>query len=212
MHPQIFTDIMSSLFKCVYYQLLLRNLFGNGSVEIQNPTYLPTQLCVLSLFNSVPRELVPEVLSSTSIRVTWTPPPNAERLHFTYHVGYSSEFTTERSTPTTELSLILTGLHPFDVYTVTVEAENTGGRGGSTTKEARTLSDGMFCVWVVISPDNIKAYLVVCEHVHTTRQSWCRYHIICDSVSSKGSLCSMSDQCQCISSLPLSWHLRVANT
>ena len=119
-------------------------------------------VCVISLFNSVPGELVPEVLSSTSIRVTWTPPPNAERLPLTYHVGYSSEFTTERSNSTTELSLVLTGLHPFDVYTVTVEAENTGGKGGPTMKEARTLSDGMFCVWVVISPDNIKAYLVEC--------------------------------------------------
>ena len=86
-----------------------------------------------------------EVLSSTSIRVTWTPPPNAERLPLTYHVGYSSEFTTERSNSTTELSLVLTGLHPSDVYTVTVEAANlAGGRGGPTTKEARTLSDGMF--------------------------------------------------------------------
>ena len=87
--------------------------------------------------------------------MTWTPPPNAERLPLTYHVGYSSEFTAERSTPTTELSLVLTGLHPFDVYTVTVEAENTGGRGGPTMKEARTLSGGMLCVCVVFSPDNI---------------------------------------------------------
>ena len=77
--------------------------------------------------------------------MTWTPPPNAERLPLTYHVGYSSEFTAESSTPTTKLSLVLTGLHPFDVYTVTVEAENTGGRGGPTTKEAQTSSDGMFC-------------------------------------------------------------------
>ena len=99
---------------------------------------------VISPFISVPRDLVLEVLSSTSIRVTWTPPPNAERLPLTYHVGYSSEFTTERSTPTTELSLVLTGLHPFDVYTVTVEGENTGGIGGPTTKEARTLSDGTY--------------------------------------------------------------------
>ena len=77
--------------------------------------------------------------------MTWTPPPNAERLPLTYHVGYSSEFTAEGSTPTTNLSLVLTGLHPFDVYTVTVEAENTGGRGGPIMKEAQTSSDGMFC-------------------------------------------------------------------
>ena len=115
-------------------------------------------MCVISPFNSVPGELVLEKLSSTSIRVTWTPPPNAERLPLTYHVGYSSEFTFERSKSTTELSLVLTGLHPFDVYTVTVEAENTGGRGGPTMKEARALTDGMRFVCVMISPDNIKVY------------------------------------------------------
>ena len=78
--------------------------------------------------------------------MTWTPPPNAERLPLTYHVGYSSEFTAEGSTPTTNLSLVLTGLHPFDEYTVIVEAVNTGVRGGPTMKEAQTLSDGMLCV------------------------------------------------------------------
>ena len=117
-------------------------------------------MCYFSLI-SVPGDLVLEVLSSTSIRVTWAPPPNAERLPLTYHVGYSSEFTAEGSTPTTNLSLVLTGLHPFDVYTVTVEAENTGGRGGPIMKEARTLSDGMLCIICVVTfPDKIKAYLV----------------------------------------------------
>ena len=90
--------------------------------------------------------------------MTWTPPPNAERLPLTYHVGYFSEFTALRSTPTKELSLVLTGLHPFDVYTVTVEAANTGGRGGTTMKEARSLTDGMLCVCVVTTPDKSEAY------------------------------------------------------
>ena len=75
--------------------------------------------------------------------MTWTPPPNAERLPLTYHVGYFSEFTAERSTPTTELSLVLTGLHPFDEYTVTVEAENNGGRVGPVVRKTTTLSAGM---------------------------------------------------------------------
>ena len=75
--------------------------------------------------------------------MTWTPPPNAERLPLTYHVGYSSEFITERSTSTTELSLVLTDLHPFDEYTVTVEAENIGGSGQPVVKKGTTLSAGM---------------------------------------------------------------------
>ena len=98
---------------------------------------------ITTLLHSVPGNLFLKVLSSTSIRVTWTPPPNAERLPLTYHVGYSWEFTTDRSTPTTELSLVLTGLHPFDEYTVTVEAENNGRRGQPIVKKATTLSAGM---------------------------------------------------------------------
>ena len=96
-----------------------------------------------TLLHSGPRNVILQVVSSTSIRVTWTPPPNAERLPLTYHVGYSSEFTAERSTPTTELSLVLTGLHPFDEYTVTVEAENNGGRGGPVVRKATTLTAGI---------------------------------------------------------------------
>ena len=83
--------------------------------------------------------------------MTWTPPPNAQRLPLTYHVGYSSEFTVERSTPTTELSLVLTSLHPFDEYTVTVEAENNGGRGGPVVRQATTLSAGM-CLFLYLPP------------------------------------------------------------
>ena len=47
------------------------------------------------------------------------------------------------STSTIELSLILTGLHPFDEYTVTVEAENNGGRGGPVVRKNTTLSAGI---------------------------------------------------------------------
>ena len=98
---------------------------------------------ISALLHLVPGELILRVISSTSIKVTWTPPPNAEHLPLTYHVGYSSEFTAERSTPTTELSLILTDLHPFDEYTVTVEAENNGGRGHPVVKKATTLTAGI---------------------------------------------------------------------
>ena len=98
---------------------------------------------ISTLLHSGPRNLILQVISSTSIRVTWTPPSNAEQLPLTYHVGYFSEFTVERSTQTTELSLILTGLHPFDEYTVSVEAENNGGRGRPVVRKATTLSAGM---------------------------------------------------------------------
>ena len=106
---------------------------------------------ISTLLHSVPGNLFLQVLSSTSFRVTWTTPPNAERLPLIYHVSYFSEFTVERSTSTTELSLVLTGLHPFDEYTVTVEAENKGGRGGPVVEKATTLSAGM-CVFLYYFP------------------------------------------------------------
>ena len=101
---------------------------------------------ISTLLHSVLRNLILQVISSTSIRVTWTTPPNAERLPLTYHVGYFSEFTVRMSTSITELSLVLTSLHPFDEYTVTVEAENNGGRGGPVVRQATTLSAGV-CVF-----------------------------------------------------------------
>ena len=65
------------------------------------------------------------------------------------------------STSTIELSLVLTDLHPFDEYTVTVEAENNGGRGGPVVKKATTLSAGM-CVFLYYLPPHIrKCHFVV---------------------------------------------------
>ena len=104
--------------------------------------YVSAKNNTFPLLHSDPRDLVLQVLSSTSIRVTWSPPPNAERLPLTYHVGYSSEFTAERSTATTEQSLVLTGLHPFNDYTVTVEAENLAGNSGPLYKNIRTWRTG----------------------------------------------------------------------
>ena len=108
-------------------------------------------ILIATLLHSVPGNLILQVLSSTSIRATWTPPPNAERLPLNYHVCYSSEFTGRMSTSTTELSLVLTDLHPFDEYTVSVEAENNGGRGGPVVKKGTTLSAGM-CVFLYYLP------------------------------------------------------------
>ena len=85
-----------------------------------------------------PGSLKLQVLSSTVIKVSWTPPPNADRLHLTYHVSYSSEFTSSTSKSTREQSLNLTDLHPFDVYTVTVEAVNSGGRSTADSTSATT--------------------------------------------------------------------------
>ena len=76
-------------------------------------------------------------LSSTSIKVQWTPPPNSDRLPLTYHVNY-----TGMSRSTTSTTLTLTGLHPYEEYTISVQAGNRAGLSVPVTGTARTYSDG----------------------------------------------------------------------
>ena len=117
------------------------------------------------------KDLNVQVLSSTAIKVSWTPPPNADRLPLTYHVSYSSEFTSSTSRSTREQSLDLTSLHPFDVYNVSVEARNSRGRSGAVTREARTSSAGMraMCVYHLEScmPSPIP-HIVAVDRYNTT--------------------------------------------
>ena len=76
-------------------------------------------------------------LSSTSIKVQWTPPPNSDRLPLTYHVNY-----TGLSRSTTSTTLTLTGLHPYEEYTISVQAGNRVGLSVPVNGTARTYSDG----------------------------------------------------------------------
>ena len=80
-------------------------------------------------------------LSSTSINVRWSPPPNSDRLPLTYHVNYAGM---SRSTPNTTLTL--TGLHPYEEYTISVQAGNKGGLSVPVTGTARTYSDSELVV------------------------------------------------------------------
>ena len=81
-------------------------------------------------------------LSSTSIKVQWTPPPNSYRLPLTYHVNY-----TEMSNSTKSTTLTLTGLQPYEEYTISVQAGNRAGLSVPVNGTARTYSDSecMIC-------------------------------------------------------------------
>ena len=81
-------------------------------------------------------------LSSTSINVRWSPPPNSDRLPLTYHVNY-----TGMSRSTSDTNLTLTGLHPYEEYTISVQAGNKGGLSVPVTGTARTYSDSELVVW-----------------------------------------------------------------
>ena len=75
-------------------------------------------------------------LSSTSIKVQWTPSPNSDLLPLTYHVNYTGV-----SRSTTSTTLTLTGLHPYEEYTISVQAGNRAGLSVPVTGTARTYSD-----------------------------------------------------------------------
>ena len=63
--------------------------------------------------------------TSRVITVTWTAPTNHQSL--VYHVNYSSPLTGQNSTTTSDTTLTLTGLHPYEEYTISVQAGNKGG-------------------------------------------------------------------------------------
>ena len=85
---------------------------------------------------TAPDLVTPTTLSSTSIRVQWSPPPNSDRLPLTYHVNY-----TGMSRSTSDTTLTITGLHPYEEYTISVQAGNEGGLSVPVTGTARTYSD-----------------------------------------------------------------------
>ena len=84
---------------------------------------------------TAPTRLVLEA-TSRAITVTWTAPTNHKSL--VYHVNYSSPLTGQNSTTTSDTTLTLTGLHPYEEYTISVQAGNEGGLSVPVTGTART--------------------------------------------------------------------------
>ena len=91
---------------------------------------------IITLFLAAPHNVSLTTLSSTSIKVQWTPPPNSDRLPLTYHVNY-----TGMSRSTTSTTLTLTGLHPYEEYTISVQAGNRAGLSVTVNGTARTYSN-----------------------------------------------------------------------
>ena len=97
-----------------------------------------------SLIYTAPLNVVLTPLSSTSINVQWSPPPNGDQL-LTYHVSYSG-----MSKTTTNTTLTLTGLHPYKEYTISVQAGNTGGLSVAVTGTVRTYSDSEQYICIIV--------------------------------------------------------------
>ena len=110
-------------------------------IGIISISYL-THLC---LIHTAPGLIARTPLSSTSINVRWSPPPNSDRSPLTYHVNY-----TGMSRSTSDTTLTLTGLHPYEEYTISVQAGNKGGLSVPVTGTARTYSDSELVVWTCV--------------------------------------------------------------
>ena len=86
-------------------------------------------------------------MSSSSIRITWIPPPEEEQngVIKSYHINVSDaerngeilQFETDGLTTI----YIVNSLHPYYIYSIYIAA-STVGRGPSATTEERTQPDG----------------------------------------------------------------------
>ena len=89
-----------------------------------------------------------EVLSSKSIDVNWKAPENGQNLN--YYVGYTSALTTAKTeAPTVSTNMTLTGLHPYEEYTISVQAGNRAGLSVPVTGTARTFGGSEYMIIVI---------------------------------------------------------------
>ena len=101
--------------------------------------------CICHRF-SVPASVSVPEKSADSIKVSWTPAPTASRVSVTYYINASSPtYQTVRGSVTDpDREVVLSGLHPFAEYYITVQAGNPGGLSEPTGTSATTLTTGEF--------------------------------------------------------------------
>ena len=80
--------------------------------------------------------------SADSIKVSWTPAPTASSV--TYYINASSPTyqTVRRAVTDPDREVVISGLHPFAEYYITVQAGNPGGLSEPTGKSTTTLTAG----------------------------------------------------------------------
>ena len=87
------------------------------------------------------------MISADSIKVSWTPAPTASSVSVTYYINASSPtYQTLRGSVTDpDREVVLSGLHPFAEYNITVQAGNPGGLSEPAGTSATTLMAGEYC-------------------------------------------------------------------
>ena len=93
---------------------------------------------------AAPLHVSAQAMSSDSITVSWTPAPTASSVSVTYYINTSSSTyqTVRRTVTDPDREVVISGLHPFTEYYITVQAGNPGGLSAPTGRSATTLSTG----------------------------------------------------------------------
>ena len=99
------------------------------------------------MLTTAPARVSVQVMSADSIKVYWTPAPTASSVSVTYYINASSPtYQTVRGSVTDpDREVVLSGLHPFAEYYITVQAGNPGGLSEPTGTSATTLTAGAYC-------------------------------------------------------------------
>ena len=86
-------------------------------------------------------------MSADSIKVSWTPAPTASSVSVTYYINASSSTyqTVRRTVTDPDREVVISGLHPFAEYYITVQAGNPGGLSEPTGRSVTTLTAGVYC-------------------------------------------------------------------
>ena len=94
-----------------------------------------------------PSHVSAQAMSSDSIKVSWTPAPTASSVSVTYYINASSSTckTVSRTVSDPDREVVISGLHPFAEYYITVQAGNPGGLSAPTGRSATTLTTGECC-------------------------------------------------------------------
>ena len=93
---------------------------------------------------SAPADVSVQEKSADSIKVSWRPAPTASSVSVTYYINASSPtYQTVRGSVTDpDREVVLSGLHPFAEYYITVQTGNPGGLSEPTGTSASTLTAG----------------------------------------------------------------------
>ena len=91
-----------------------------------------------------PAHVFAQAMSSNSITVSWTPAATASSVSVTYYINPSTYQTVRRTVTHPDREVVISGLHPFAEYYITVQAGNPGGLSAPTETHETTLTAGQY--------------------------------------------------------------------